>query len=515
MVMQSPNTELDKKNLIELARRAHSNYLEVKRRYVLHDFWEFSKEVVGWSDLDEHLHLDMCHFIQNNRGKKRLCLIPRGHLKSSVITVGYSLWCIARNPKVRILIANATYEMSITFLSQIKQHLERNKKFIELFGDITNKAEKWSENQITVKRPSGYEVKEPTITAFGIGGNLVSQHYDVIIGDDVVNRDNIHTPDRIEQVKTFYKDVQDLVDNPVLSEIIFIGTRWHEADLYGWILDKENPEHHEYAIYERTAVEGNYEFVKDEATGQFKIEGGDIIFPKKFTREGLERLLNGKGIGEFSAQYMNNPVPSETAKFKHEFKYYEVEDLRNIETNTFITVDPAFYDPRSKRVDLDWTVFLVNSVDGDNNWYIRDIIRKRMEPSEIISTMFHLDNMWHPKTFGLETTAYQKILGFMARDEMKSRNHFIPITELRHSGGNAKSKADRIQALEPRYAVGSIYHNKYVRNMTILEMELRRFPRSKTDDTMDALASQLEVAKPPKKFKERSEGQKKMFNYPA
>ena len=510
------NQSDNRANLIEMTRKAYRQYLEVKRRYVLRDFWEFSKEVVGWKDLDENLHKDICHFMQNNEKNKKLCLIPRGHLKSSVITIGYTLWQIARNPKVRILIANGTYEMSVTFLSQIKTHLDKNEKFIELFGNLTNKQEKWSENQITVKRPEGYDIKEPSVTAFGIGGNLVSHHYDIIIGDDVVNRDNIHTPDRIEQVKMFYKDVQDLVDSPVHSQIVFIGTRWHEGDLYGWILDDENPEKHQYAIYERTAVEGEYSFIKDEKTGQFKIDGGTIIFPKKFTREGLENLLNGKGIGEFSAQYMNNPVPTETAIFRHEFKYYEPEDMRGIETQTFITVDPAFYDPKSKTVDLDYAVFMVISVDKDNSWYIRDIVRARMQPSDIISMLFHLDNMWKPKTFGLETTAYQKILGFMARDQMKERNHFLPITELKHAGGGARSKDDRIQALEPRYAQGSILHNKYVRNITVLEMELRRFPRSKTDDCMDALASMLEIAKAPRVYKERQSSHvTKMFQYPA
>lgn len=496
--------------------RQYEQFITIQRKYVLQDFYEFCKEVLLWKDLNDDLHGSICRFMQDNRDKKRLLLVPRGHLKSTVVTVSYALWSIVRNPKVRILIVNATYDMAITFLNQIKSHLERNEKFIELFGDITSKKEKWSENQIAVKRPEGYDVKEPTITAFGIGGNLVSQHYDIIIMDDIVNRDNIYTPDRIENVKMFYKDVQDLVDNPVTSEIIMVGTRWHNADLYGTLLDPDNPEHYEYAIYQRTAIEGEHVFMKDPVTGRFLIEGGDIIFPKKFTRRGLERLINSKGVSEFSAQYMNEPVMSEMATFKHEFKYYEVEDLKGVELNTFITVDPAFFDPRTKKNDLDYTVFMVIAVDKNNAWYIRDIIRQRMTPKEIVDMLFTLDNQYHPKTFGLETTAYQKVLAFAAIDEMKARNHFIPITELKHAGGNSKSKEERIQALEPRYATGSILHNKYVRNITTLELELQQFPKSKTDDCMDALASMLEIARPPKVFQERTKrALSKFFSYPA
>lgn len=96
---------------------------------------------------------------------------------------------------------------------------------------------------------------------------------------------------------------------------------------------------------------------------------------------------------------------------------------------------------------------------------------------------------------------------------MRERNQFIPITELKHFGTHAKSKTDRIQSLEPRYAVGSILHNRNVRHMPTLEMELRRFPRAKTDDVADALASIQEIAHPPRVRDKRSSGH--IPNYPA
>ena len=503
------------KELKIMAAQQHRAMLQAKKKLVLSDFWEFSREVVGWGDLYPPLHGSLTSFMQDNRDKKRLILLPRGHLKSSVITVGYSLWKIAQDPKVRILIANGTYDMAVTFLSQIKDHLRRNEKFIELFGDLTTEADKWSENMITVKREESYERKEPTITAFGIGGNLVSQHYDVIIFDDVVNRDNVHTGDRILDVQMFYKDAMDLLDNPDKSEVVVVGTRWHEADLYGWILDQDNPASTEYVSMLRTAVEGNFELTKNSATGRYKIDGGDLIFPTKFTRGGLEKLLNDKGPSEFSAQYLNDPVPSDQALFRHEFKYYEDSDLKGQNLNTFVLCDPAFYDPSSKSVDLDYAVFLVLQVNQNNDWFIRDILRDRMQPKEIIDMMFELDKTWKPRTTGIETTAYQKILTYTAREMMRERNQFIPITEVRHAGARAKSKAERIQALEPRYAVGSIYHSKNLRHLATLEMELRRFPRGKTDDVIDALASALEVAYPPKKYEKRGESTNKFLGYPA
>jgi predicted phage terminase large subunit-like protein len=507
--MAEPLTQI-RQELLEQTQRQYDVFIKAQRRYVLQDFWEFSKEVIGWKDIYEPLHRPLCNFVQDNRDYKKLILLPRGHLKSSIITIGYTLWSIAKNPKNRILIANGTYPLAATFLSQIKDHLQKNKKFVELFGDLTTGASKWAEDAITVKRKESYEAKEATVTVFGIGGNLVSQHYDIIILDDLVNRENIHTSDRISDVITFYKDVLDLLEPG--GELMVIGTRWHEADLYGWILDETNPEHYEYKFMTRTAVEGDYEIVKN-SQGGFEINGGEIIFPAKFSREHLNSLLN-KGIGDFSAQYLNDPVPSTESIFRYDWKYYEDDDLKGKELIHYIGVDPAFYDPNSRNLDVDYTAFVVVAVDAENNWYVRDIIRQRMQPKEIIDMLFELDSFWKPKTIGIESVAYQKVLFFFAREMMRERNQFLPITELKHAGVNAKSKGERIQALEPRYAVGSIFHSRSVRQITALEVELRRFPRGKTDDVADALADILEIAHPPAKRQER-EGRSGFPRYPA
>lgn len=485
--------------------------LEAKKQAVLRNYWLFNRDVVGWKDLYEPLHKPLCEFIQHEPLRKKLGLLPRGHFKSSVGTVSYALWRIAQDPKVRILIANATFPLAATFLSQIKDNIQRNKNFIELFGDLYTSSDKWSEQAITVKREESYERKEPTVTAFGIGGNLVSQHYDVVLLDDLVNRENIHTADRIHDVLMFYKDVLDLLEPD--GQLIMFGTRWHESDLYGWILDDENPVHNEFDIYTRTAIEGEYEIIKGR-DGRFHIDGGEILLPTKFTREHLEKLINEKGLSEFSAQYMNDPVPKETAIFGMDWKYYEEDDMRERNVTHYIGIDPAFFDPQSKNPETDFTAMVVVAIDEANNWFIRDIVKKRMTPKEILEMMFELDAYWKPKTIALESTAYQKVLSFQAREMMRDKNQFLPITELKHAGRNAKSKYERIQALEPRYAVGSIFHNIYVRQMTSLEDELRRFPRAKTDDVADALANILEVARPPARTNERA-GRSRVPLYPA
>src|SRR3989337_2980776 len=55
-------------------------------------------------------HRELCNFAQERRDKKKLILVPRMHLKSTLITVGYSIFRIIDNPNIRILIISGTHE---------------------------------------------------------------------------------------------------------------------------------------------------------------------------------------------------------------------------------------------------------------------------------------------------------------------------------------------------------------------------------------------------------------------
>ena len=203
-------------------------------------------------------HHELCEFVMDEKTNKKLVLDSTWPSEVTIVTIGYSLLRIAEDPGVRILIANATYDMACSFLTQIKKHLKENDVFKKYYGELAKNPDKWSENMITVGKKS-FGKKEATVTAYGIGGNLVSQHYDVIIMDDVVNRDFINTAEQIQKTILFYKDALDLLEPN--GKIIVIGTRWADNDLYGWIMDKSNPErvYENFDVFLRQAYKGDLE----------------------------------------------------------------------------------------------------------------------------------------------------------------------------------------------------------------------------------------------------------------
>lgn len=187
---------------------------ELARRLAKRDLQFLMTDVLGYPPTDE-IHKEIADFlvqVTDPDGRHRaLLLIPRGHLKSTLVTVCWTIQRILNDPNVRILISNGYLENAKGFLREIKSHFEKNEKFRALFGDLTNADDKWTETQIVVK--SRVEIrKEPTIQVSSVDKSVVSQHYDLIIGDDLVNRENINTKDQRSKISLYYKDLYDLIE---------------------------------------------------------------------------------------------------------------------------------------------------------------------------------------------------------------------------------------------------------------------------------------------------------------
>lgn len=488
---------IDPQLITDKILQVRSTLNEAKKNFYSKNYYEFVRDIlVPDSDLYEPLHRKVCDFVINNVDKKKLLiLLPRGSFKSSVVTVGYSLYRIINNPNDRILIANATYPMATQFLGQIKNFLQRNERLKDIFGDFSESADQWREDRIFIGGEQAYTTKEPTVWAQGVAANVVGSHFNIAILDDLVSDVNVGTKEQIEKVKQYYRGVLDLVDpTNGHQQVIIIGTTWHWDDLYAWIM--ETPE-----------MRANFEVLRLPAyEGEFK--KGELLFPKRLSWDILEKKRSEQGSYHFAAQYMLSPIPEENQTFRPPFKRYEESDIRGLELRKFITVDPAI----SEKKEADYSAMTCVGVDKNNTWYILDIWQDKVLPKALIDQMFFWNEKWKPISMGIEVVAFQKVLQYALNEEMRKRNKFIPIKELKHVD---KSKDERIRALQPRYEIGTIFHPDKITCPLIedYENQLLRFPRASHDDMIDSMAAQLELAFPPRKHEERSERAKS--HYPA
>lgn len=484
-----PTQELKNKDKIDWVAKAKETQLEMRADW-LGSSYLFNTEcllVEEGGDRVElgNFHRELCDFVDANPTRQKLILVPRGHLKSTLVTIGKVLQWIAEDPSVRILIANATYSMAVAFLNVIKRHLENNQEFMQIFGPIAANPEKWSENAITLRSAKNIGGdKESTVFCYGTGGNLVSQHYDKIILDDVVNEDTVNTKEQIEKTIQFYRACQPLLEKN--GELIIIGTRYREDDLYGWIMDKENGVIQDFDVFERRAI---YDELWDQSKGIYV--KGRLLWPEKYGLKEISEKRRKMGPYEFSANYLNVPVQPDSADFKCEwFKYYDPTDLRGVDLNKYLLIDPAI----SQEKEADYTAMVVVGVDMNNNIYVLDILKERMTPNDIINEIFRMNERWHPQTIGLEEVAFQRALRYTIQKEMQLRKKYLNITELKP---RARNKDQRIKGMQPQYANGKVLHNRDLVFNIYLEDELLRFPRGKHDDIIDALSYCLDLIHPP------------------
>lgn len=193
------------------------------------DLEALCKNVLGMTDWDPVLHNDLAKFL-NTSGSRKLILMPRGHLKSSIITVGWVVQQVLRDPNIRVLITNAVWDKARDLLHQISGYLTDKSVLPAIYGQFQTPQTRWTRDEIEIKQRTKATQKEPTIMSAGIERSLTGYHFDLAIFDDLVDSSNITTREQVEKVKTFYRNALPLMDPG--SRIVVLGTRWIVGDLY-------------------------------------------------------------------------------------------------------------------------------------------------------------------------------------------------------------------------------------------------------------------------------------------
>ena len=429
-----------------------------------------------------------------NQGKrKKLVLWPRKHLKSTIFTQGEALRRAVIDPDIRILISNFKWDNAKRFLGAIKGYLQQP-AFVELYGDLLpeskDKYRKNNDAELTLKSRINLGLKEPTFSTTGLDAAQTSQHYDLIIHDDLVDRRNIGTMDQIEKVITYYKDSLDLLDSQ--KELWILGTRWHPCDLYGWIMD---------SFCDPRCLANDFEHVKDcscdfDVTLKELEENGKYVFPALFDDKEAEELLRQKGTYEFATQYRNNPIDPSICWFRQgevEAALCPVKEIQEIRDKCiwYIAVDPA--ESVEKRSCL--TAAVAVGVHRETGiWYVDEAKGVRVETPGFVDLCFETYKKYPYPEFGLELNT-RKSLSYAIKDQMARRGIYFSIRDLSPIRGWAGGdiKAQRIKRLIPLFQFGRI---KIREDLKDLIQSLITLPAARSWDIPDALSYIMDMVPP-------------------
>ena len=113
-----------------------------------------------------------------------------------------------------------------------------------------------------------------------------------------------------------------------------------------------------------------------------------------------------------------------------------------------------------------------------------DVEYGRYDPTTTMDAVFSAVQKWRPLAVGIEAVAYQSALLHFLEKEMPQRGIFFRITPLKAE----KKKELRIDTLQPRFAVGTVWFKERAVWLPELEAELLAYPHGVRDDVIDALA---------------------------
>lgn len=191
--------------------------------------YHLCKYGLGMKDISWATHGGMIRSLEAPT-KRKLIVLPRGCLKSSIGIVGFSIWLLLRNPNERILIDSEIFNNSKNFLREIKAHL-LSPHMIRLFGSF--KANPWGESELTIGQRT-HPYKEASITCGGVNTTKVGQHYSTILCDDLNSTNNSSTPEARAKVLGHWRmNVSLLEPNGVMT---LTATRYSADDVVGSIL---------------------------------------------------------------------------------------------------------------------------------------------------------------------------------------------------------------------------------------------------------------------------------------
>lgn len=444
----------------------------IKRVLATRLFLRFISYISPWFKVSWHHEIvaDALERVESEQLKRLMIFLPPRHGKSEMVSIHFPAWVLGRNKNKSIMEASYSADLAMEFGRQARNIVD-SKEYKNCFN--TTLAEDSQSKSVWSTNGRG------RYNALGVGGAATGKGADILIIDDPIkNRKDADSFLVRENIYKWYQSTARTRLSPK-GAVILVVTRWHDDDLAGRLLLEETGKDWEVICLPAIAEE-------DEPHG--KRYKGDPLWGTQFSLENLLKTKLEVGSYEWSSLYQQNPLNAENQEFKQiMFKPISQQEVNRLQTNCFITIDPAVKEKDSS----DYTGTIINRVDINNNWYVKSS-QKKMNSSKLIDHIFDLWRIERPDAIGIEETTYIDAIYPFLKLEMIKRNIFPIIYHLKHHG---TAKELRIRGLLPRYEASKIFH--IIGECDKLEEEMLRFPKGKHDDQVDALAYQEQIVVAP------------------
>ena len=451
--------------------------------------WSWHIECICW-------HLQALFEGTLPEGKRRLCInVPPRSLKSYLASIAFPAWVLGKEASQKFIATsfNATLAKEMSQKSRILIESEWYKQLFPEMRIDDNQNEK--HNFWSTKRGMYYSSALMSVTGRGAGY--------VLLDDPISPKEAISDTIRQDTNATIRSTIPTRFNDLRNDKWVLIMQRIHEDDPTGHFALKDP----RWYILKLPGENRSDKPISYELNGRtWTMQSGQLLFPERLTKQVLEDLRTDLGEYNYAGQILQEPVPVGGGDFNQNWiQYYAPGACKPKEMNVVILVDPAGGDELNKKKKKlsDWTAMVVVGFAPDNNKYVLDIIRDRLNPTERVNMLFALHRKWNTLTGKSPKVGYEKY-------GMMSDTHYIDIKKREEAynfpliilGGNMP-KEERIKQLIPDLQNGHLFFpqsliyvdgegRKFDLVSEIINSEMASFPRARHDDMIDALSRMYE-----------------------
>lgn len=236
-------------------------------------------------------------------GNRTLINCPPRHAKSTIFSVWFPIWLVARDRNVQILLCSQTDKLAKKFTNEIAWHFSYNKELNSDFGRFKPEMGDWpwrpNQGELLVDgRSRETKSGDLTIQVRGSQQQILGMEANWIVVDDAVDRQTTKSEDAREKLSEwFHGDVMSRLEPG--SSAIVVGQRLHLFDLYG-----------ELAQEKLSRVEGSpprWNHINFPAVLDW--DKKETLWPEKWGYDELMDVFADVGSQNFEAMYQQNPLP--------------------------------------------------------------------------------------------------------------------------------------------------------------------------------------------------------------
>jgi hypothetical protein len=446
------------------------------------DLFFLNHFLLGYTRLSPMLHGHLSSWAEKHDSDQfREFLLPRGHFKSTVLTIGDgirialpddlggSVWPRNLGTNARICIGHEVVDTAARFLFSISGHFLHNPKLMGFFPECIPDKRRHRINKFELELPRTEIWNEPTFDTIGVGGASQGKHYNFLKLDDLFGEKARDSAAERRRAIDWFDNIQSLFSTFEKDHFDLIGTRWAIDDLYA----------HAHEIYGSDLVKYIRSCEEQGVDGTMH-----TIFPEEFTPKKLEILKRNRKI--YSAQYANNPKVGSGEFQENWIKYYHWtrENVlsvhgENLPINVRTDTDNCiFIDPATTGLGS----FVVTAEDFKERIFIVEARKKVWSPPELVEDIFTAVQRWQPRVVVIEAVLFSIVYQHWIEREMRFRG-----ISFRIEPGKTRNrqKEDRVRGLVNYYTAGQIF---YGHGQVELIEEHNAFGTTENYHILDALA---------------------------